>query len=271
MSLIARAAVTALALLALAPAAALARGPAVIVDTDMDFDDTAALAYLGQADRLGMIDLRAVTVEISGAVAPCGSARSEGLAAELFAASVLLGGDHVDVIALGPLTNVAEALRRYPFIAAGIDHVYVQGGDTTGSPGPDFNFWADPSAAQAVLAALPGKLTLTGANATRHVLMTSAFRNRLAADARTPAARIVSAIASNPIIIGASDGNGAFWWDPLDAVGATVPGVVTYAPLRISIGDDGSTIVDPRGTRISFATDADQARFEDTFLRVLNG
>src|SRR3954470_23823925 len=66
MSLFARAAVTALALLALAPAAALARGPAVIVDTDMDFDDTAALAYLGQADRLGMIDLRAVTVEISG-------------------------------------------------------------------------------------------------------------------------------------------------------------------------------------------------------------
>jgi inosine-uridine nucleoside N-ribohydrolase len=32
----------------------------------MDFDDTAALAYLAEADRLGLIDLRAVTVEISG-------------------------------------------------------------------------------------------------------------------------------------------------------------------------------------------------------------
>jgi purine nucleosidase len=40
--------------------------PAVVVDTDMDFDDTAALAYLAEADKLGLIDLRAVTVEISG-------------------------------------------------------------------------------------------------------------------------------------------------------------------------------------------------------------
>jgi inosine-uridine nucleoside N-ribohydrolase len=40
--------------------------PAVVVDTDMDFDDTAALAYLAEADKLGLIDLRAVTVEVSG-------------------------------------------------------------------------------------------------------------------------------------------------------------------------------------------------------------
>jgi inosine-uridine nucleoside N-ribohydrolase len=40
--------------------------PAVVVDTDMDFDDTAALAYLAEADKLGLIDLRAVSVEISG-------------------------------------------------------------------------------------------------------------------------------------------------------------------------------------------------------------
>jgi purine nucleosidase len=37
-----------------------------VVDTDMDFDDTAALAYLAQADKLELIDLRAVGVEISG-------------------------------------------------------------------------------------------------------------------------------------------------------------------------------------------------------------
>src|SRR3954447_3152547 len=181
-SLFARAAVAALALLAVAPVAAFAHGPAVIVDTDMDFDDTAALAYLSQADRLGMIDLRAVTVErsgvglpgnalaharcelrklgmplvpvtdgdrdgvnnfpdfqrqlldgvIAGAVAPCAaSVRSEGLAAELFAASVMLGGDHVEVIALGSLSNVAQALQRYPFIASRIDRMWVEGGDTT--------------------------------------------------------------------------------------------------------------------------------------------
>lgn len=40
--------------------------PDVIVDTDVDFDDVAALAYLAEAHRLGLIRLRAVTVAISG-------------------------------------------------------------------------------------------------------------------------------------------------------------------------------------------------------------
>src|SRR3954463_11216303 len=69
-SLLARAVVSALALLAVAPVAAFAHGPAVIVDTDMDFDDAAALAYLAQADRLGMIDLRAVAVAGDGIAFP---------------------------------------------------------------------------------------------------------------------------------------------------------------------------------------------------------
>jgi inosine-uridine nucleoside N-ribohydrolase len=61
------------AVLSSAPASAMAPGssaepaaPTVVVDTDMDFDDTAALAYLAEADKLGLIDLRAVTVEVSG-------------------------------------------------------------------------------------------------------------------------------------------------------------------------------------------------------------
>ena len=43
-----------------------AGAPPIVVDTDMDFDDAAALAYLARADRLGLVDLRAVTVETSG-------------------------------------------------------------------------------------------------------------------------------------------------------------------------------------------------------------
>ncbi|WP_053207601.1 nucleoside hydrolase [Jiangella muralis] len=40
--------------------------PVVIFDSDMDFDDAATLAYLAQEDRLGRIDLRAVTVTNNG-------------------------------------------------------------------------------------------------------------------------------------------------------------------------------------------------------------
>ena len=41
--------------------------PKLVVDADMSFDDAATLAYLAQADRLGRIDLDAVTVSLSGA------------------------------------------------------------------------------------------------------------------------------------------------------------------------------------------------------------
>ena len=50
----------------LAPAAA-QPPPAVVFDTDMDFDDAAALAYLAAQHKAGSIRLRAVTVENNGA------------------------------------------------------------------------------------------------------------------------------------------------------------------------------------------------------------
>ncbi|TYB53015.1 nucleoside hydrolase [Nonomuraea sp. PA05] len=59
-----------LALAALPATAAHARPPAVIFDTDMDFDDAATLAYLAQEHRAGRIDLRAITVTNSGAGLP---------------------------------------------------------------------------------------------------------------------------------------------------------------------------------------------------------
>ncbi len=46
------------------------RAPVVIFDSDMDFDDAATLSYLAQEDKLGRIDLRAVTVVNNGAGLP---------------------------------------------------------------------------------------------------------------------------------------------------------------------------------------------------------
>ncbi|MFD7309068.1 nucleoside hydrolase [Promicromonospora sp. NPDC059942] len=66
---------------AVTPAAAVARpgaadagGPArpvpVVYDSDLDFDDAATLLYLCQADKRGLIDLRAVTVVNNGVGTP---------------------------------------------------------------------------------------------------------------------------------------------------------------------------------------------------------
>ncbi|MGW0811382.1 nucleoside hydrolase [Nonomuraea sp. NPDC002799] len=75
--------VLAMASLAL-PAAAHARPPAVIFDTDMDFDDAATLAYLSQEHRAGRIDLRAITVTNTGAGLPGRAIRHARCLAERF-------------------------------------------------------------------------------------------------------------------------------------------------------------------------------------------
>ncbi|WP_021593297.1 MULTISPECIES: nucleoside hydrolase [Actinomadura] len=62
-----------LALPLLLPVSAHAQGPrppVIIFDTDMDYDDVAALAYLAEEHRLGRIDLRAVTVVNNGGGLP---------------------------------------------------------------------------------------------------------------------------------------------------------------------------------------------------------
>ena len=58
------------------------------------------------------------------------------------------------LVTLGPLTNVALAVRTAPDIVAGIERVVVMGGTGQGvgnvTPVAEFNVWADPEAADVV-------------------------------------------------------------------------------------------------------------------------
>ncbi len=58
------------------------------------------------------------------------------------------------LVTLGPLTNIAMALRRAPDIAKKVKQVYVMGGAacTVGNitPAAEFNIWVDPEAAHVV-------------------------------------------------------------------------------------------------------------------------
>lgn len=58
------------------------------------------------------------------------------------------------VVALGPLTNLAEAVRRFPDTADGIGRIVWLGGAKCGgnhTPVSEFNAWQDPEAAEIVL------------------------------------------------------------------------------------------------------------------------
>jgi purine nucleosidase len=75
-----------------------------------------------------------------------------------------------DLVTLGPLTNIAAALEADPGFLGGFGHTYLMAGapDGVGNTNPlgEYNVWADPEAATAVLAA-DGPKTLVGWNISR--------------------------------------------------------------------------------------------------------
>jgi purine nucleosidase len=61
----------------------------------------------------------------------------------------------LEIITLGPLTNLALALRQWPQLAANVSRCVVMGGapacEGNVTPAAEFNFWVDPEAARVVL------------------------------------------------------------------------------------------------------------------------
>ncbi|WP_158823643.1 nucleoside hydrolase [Granulicella sp. S156] len=61
----------------------------------------------------------------------------------------------IEIITLGPLTNLALALRRRPDLASSIGRCVVMGGapccEGNVTPSSEYNFWVDPEAARIVL------------------------------------------------------------------------------------------------------------------------
>ena len=56
------------------------------------------------------------------------------------------------ILALGPLTNIAMAIQRFPVEMAQFSEIIILGGSKKATaPFDDFNLWADPEAAQIVL------------------------------------------------------------------------------------------------------------------------
>ncbi len=100
---------------------------------------------------------------------------------ELMAAAITESDEPVTLVAIGPLTNVAILLERHPEAAAHLREIVVMGGSTgrgNRTPYAEFNVWADPEAADAVLSSgLP--VTLIGLNLTHQALATPDVVERL--------------------------------------------------------------------------------------------
>ena len=97
-------------------------------------------------------------------------------------------GRHADgatVVAVGPLTNVALMLARYP--EARPRRIVLMGGSIglgNVTPAAEFNIWADPEAAARVFESRLD-VTMIGLDVTHQALMTSADAERLRGTGRT--------------------------------------------------------------------------------------
>ena len=100
-------------------------------------------------------------------------ARREG-AVEFIVRTVNDNPGQITIIALGPLTNIAMAIRQDPVFAKNVKQINIMGGSVgmldggagNVTPNAEFNFWVDPEAAQIVLhSGIP--VNLTPLNVTR--------------------------------------------------------------------------------------------------------
>jgi inosine-uridine nucleoside N-ribohydrolase len=94
-------------------------------------------------------------------------------APELIRRIVRSSPGEITIVGVGPLTNVALALKSDPELAAQIKEIVMMGGSLTGgnvTPSAEFNFYVDPEAARIVFdSGVP--LTMVGLNVTQKVLL----------------------------------------------------------------------------------------------------
>jgi len=80
---------------------------------------------------------------------------AEGFAPDVIVERARENPGEVTLACLGPLTNVALALRREPDLGDLLESVWVMGGNVNClgnvTPAAEFNFWADPDAAKLVV------------------------------------------------------------------------------------------------------------------------
>jgi inosine-uridine nucleoside N-ribohydrolase len=120
-------------------------------------------------------------------------------AAEFIVQSVKARPGEITIVAIGPLTNVAMAIRQAPDLASNVKQIVIMGGAIAGladgqgnvTPNAEFNFWVDPEAARVVLrSGIP--IVLSPLNVSRKTGLTKEWYERMVAT-DTPITRLIRA------------------------------------------------------------------------------
>ena len=180
----------------------------------------------------------------------------------------------IDLVALGPLTNLARLHRRYPGVLAKGRSVTVMGG-AVGVPGnvtphAEFNFYSDPVAAQEVLeTGVP--MTLVDLGACRQVWISR--EDAAASQGEGPLGRLAAEILQGWFEQDPRRDRFEFY-DPLTLAVCLDPGIVGIrsVTLEVDTGDSerwGESRVTGEGGPVSVADLVDAPRFFALLERLL--
>jgi inosine-uridine nucleoside N-ribohydrolase len=196
--------------------------------------------------------------------------------------------DEIILVPVGPLSNIASALRREPRLKDRIPELVIMGGANrygNVTPRAEFNVWADPEAARVVITSGIAKITLVPLDATHQALVSlddCAALRALGTPAGTAAAtfterRIHGYDTTQPM----KRANAAPVHDALAVASIVDPSVISTHHLHVDVETRGEltvgeTVVDTnfrsrREPNVHVALDADERRFVamllETFAR----
>ncbi len=150
--------------------------------------------------------------------------------------------DNLELIATGPLTNVAIALAKYPALIQKLRRILIMGGAVVGgnrTPCAEFNIYADPEAAESVFrSGVP--MVMCGLDVTQKAYLTKAELESIAA-LGSAQAKTFAAVLQPPLERVLRDGwPGVPVHDLCPALYAVYPALFTARQAGVFVETEGS-------------------------------
>jgi pyrimidine-specific ribonucleoside hydrolase len=218
--------------------------------------------------------------DLPGVTLPAASRKPSAKRAADFLIEYLKDQKHrVRILALGPLTNLAEAIKRQPSVAQSIQEIVIMGGAIrvpgnlgdgdvfkTDNKTAEWNIFVDPLAARIVFrSGIP--ILLVPLDATNKVPIDIAFLRDFQTHAVSPLGRVAAQVLETDRE--SIQGNYFYAWDPLAAVAMLHSDVIKSSRLHIDILQDppeaGRTVQTPGSPNADVALNADGPRFRKIF------
>ena len=200
---------------------------------------------------------------------------------DLFYQLTVEKNEKVHLITLGPLTNVAIALMKYPAFKEGIERITMMGGSVgygNDSPAAEYNVYADPEAARIVFdAGIP--ITMVGLDCTHKAMLSKAEIDAMASMPGT-GAKLAQDMMNHIYTFATRFGfNGAVMHDPSAIAAVIQPDLIKTEPYHVVVETKGKyttgkTVVDVmkvtnKEPNVDVALDIDREGFAHLVKRLL--